>query len=146
MIFFRVRFRRVSSETGRTLVMFVAAVVKPQSLAFAATFLVFDQDQTPVNNHRPLIWNVIGLDSNNVNVGPNDFPVGARTCNNGGSTPKSPIFASYGMIARGPSPAAVPQPMPTSICVTVQRMYLPHTALHYPWRLEPASMLILKSG
>ncbi|KAF0109496.1 MAG: hypothetical protein FD147_2230 [Chloroflexi bacterium] len=26
----------------------------------------------------PLTWNVIGLDSNNVNVGPNTFPVGAR--------------------------------------------------------------------
>jgi hypothetical protein len=31
----------------------------------------------------PLTWNVIGLDSNNVNVGPNDFPVGARVCNTG---------------------------------------------------------------
>ena len=31
----------------------------------------------------PLTWNVIGLDSNNVNVGPNHFPVGARVCNTG---------------------------------------------------------------
>jgi LPXTG-site transpeptidase (sortase) family protein len=31
----------------------------------------------------PLTWNVIGLDSNNVNVGPNNFPVGARVCNTG---------------------------------------------------------------
>ncbi len=31
----------------------------------------------------PLGWNVIGLDSNNVNVGPNRFPVGARVCNTG---------------------------------------------------------------
>jgi uncharacterized repeat protein (TIGR01451 family) len=29
---------------------------------------------------EPLTWNVIGLDSNNVNVGPNRFPVGARVC------------------------------------------------------------------
>ncbi|MBN2256418.1 MAG: hypothetical protein JW704_01070, partial [Anaerolineaceae bacterium] len=29
----------------------------------------------------PLTWNVIGLDSNNVNAGPNNFPVGARLCN-----------------------------------------------------------------
>ena len=34
----------------------------------------------------PLTWNVVGLDSNNVNVGPNTFPVGARVCNTGGST------------------------------------------------------------
>ncbi len=33
----------------------------------------------------PLTWNVIGLDSNNVNVGPNNFPVGARVCNTSGS-------------------------------------------------------------
>jgi len=31
----------------------------------------------------PLTWNVIGLDSNNVNVGPDNFPVGARVCNTG---------------------------------------------------------------
>lgn len=31
-------------------------------------------------NIEPITWNVIGLDSNNVNVGPNDFPVGARAC------------------------------------------------------------------
>lgn len=30
-------------------------------------------------------WNVIGLDSNNVSVGPNVFPVGARVCNTGGA-------------------------------------------------------------
>jgi uncharacterized repeat protein (TIGR01451 family) len=33
----------------------------------------------------PITWNVVGLDSNNVNVGPNDFPVGARVCNTSGS-------------------------------------------------------------
>lgn len=33
----------------------------------------------------PITWNVIGLDSNNVSVGPNDFPVGARVCNTGGA-------------------------------------------------------------
>ncbi|MGD2057417.1 MAG: hypothetical protein PVI04_01700, partial [Anaerolineales bacterium] len=32
---------------------------------------------------EPLTWNVIGLDSNNVNVGPNHFPIGARVCNSG---------------------------------------------------------------
>ncbi len=32
---------------------------------------------------EPITWNVIGLDSNNVNVGPNTFPVGARVCYTG---------------------------------------------------------------
>src|SRR6185503_9948228 len=31
----------------------------------------------------PITWNVVGLDSNNVSVGPNVFPVGARVCNTG---------------------------------------------------------------
>lgn len=30
---------------------------------------------------EPITWNVIGLDSNNVNVGPSNFPVGAQVCN-----------------------------------------------------------------
>jgi uncharacterized repeat protein (TIGR01451 family) len=33
----------------------------------------------------PITWDVIGLDSNNVNVGPEHFPVGARVCNTSGS-------------------------------------------------------------
>jgi len=32
---------------------------------------------------EPTTWNVIGLDSNNVNSGPNTFQVGARVCNTG---------------------------------------------------------------
>ncbi|MFN6204773.1 MAG: hypothetical protein ACK496_20180, partial [Acidobacteriota bacterium] len=31
----------------------------------------------------PITWNIVGLDSNNVNVGPNQFPVGVRVCNTG---------------------------------------------------------------
>ncbi|MEO7918524.1 MAG: hypothetical protein ABIT01_03620, partial [Thermoanaerobaculia bacterium] len=31
----------------------------------------------------PITWNVIGLDSNNVNTGPNQFPVGIRVTNTG---------------------------------------------------------------
>ena len=33
----------------------------------------------------PITWNVVGLDSNNVNSGPNIFPVGVRVCNTGDS-------------------------------------------------------------
>src|SRR5258706_4927440 len=48
----------------------------PQSPAYAA----------PILSIAPITWNVIGLDSNNVNVGPNNFPVGARVCNTGTAT------------------------------------------------------------
>jgi uncharacterized repeat protein (TIGR01451 family) len=33
----------------------------------------------------PTSWNVIGLDSNNTNTGPDNFPVGVRLCNTGGA-------------------------------------------------------------
>ena len=34
----------------------------------------------------PITWNIIGLDSNKVTDGPNQFPVGARVCNTGDAT------------------------------------------------------------
>jgi 3D (Asp-Asp-Asp) domain-containing protein len=36
----------------------------------------------------PVTWNVVGLDSNNVAVGPNVFPLGARVCNISGGAVK----------------------------------------------------------
>jgi uncharacterized repeat protein (TIGR01451 family) len=33
----------------------------------------------------PVTWNVIGLDSNNVNTGPDTYQIGARVCNTGGA-------------------------------------------------------------
>src|SRR5215212_8562481 len=54
----------------------VSSVFQPQSTVSAAAVLTIS----------PITWNVIGLDSNNVNVGPNNFPVGARVCNTGDVT------------------------------------------------------------
>src|SRR5215216_1518589 len=56
----------------------VSSVFQPQSTVSAAAVLTIS----------PITWNVIGLDSNNVSVGPNNFPVGARVCNTstGGET------------------------------------------------------------
>ena len=48
-------------------------VFKPQYPVFAAANLTV----------TPITWNVIGLDSNNVNAGPNTYPVGVRVCNTG---------------------------------------------------------------
>ena len=49
----------------------VLGVAQPQSIVQAAA-------QLTVN---PITWNVVGLDSNNVNAGPNRYPVGVRVCN-----------------------------------------------------------------
>jgi LPXTG-site transpeptidase (sortase) family protein len=48
---------------------------------FEASFVYAD----PALSITPITWNVVGLDSNNVTVGPNVFPVGARICNDGSS-------------------------------------------------------------
>ena len=37
----------------------------------------------PVLQIKPITWDIVGLDSNNVSVGPDTFPVGARVCNIG---------------------------------------------------------------
>ncbi|HZG36384.1 MAG TPA: hypothetical protein VEY87_11110, partial [Gaiellaceae bacterium] len=42
----------------------------------------------------PITWDVIGLDSNNVDTGPNVFPVGVRICNTG-SDPATNVQASW---------------------------------------------------
>jgi uncharacterized repeat protein (TIGR01451 family) len=66
----RLVFPRRTLLCGLTL---AAALLFGRTPAFAAASLSI----------APLTWNVIGLDSNNVNVGPNHFPVGARVCNTG---------------------------------------------------------------
>ena len=53
------------------ITVLIVAVFQPQFRASAATAMTI----------TPITWNIIGLDSNNVNVGPNNFPVGARVCN-----------------------------------------------------------------
>src|SRR5215216_1357668 len=58
------------------VIVVVASLFQPQSSASAAAILTI----------TPLTWNIVGLDSNNVNVGPNNFPVGARVCNTGDAT------------------------------------------------------------
>ena len=54
-----------------------------------------------------ITWGVVGLDSNNVNAGPNQFAEGARVCNNGSpaatnvtlgsATPGTPSAGSCGV-------------------------------------------------
>jgi hypothetical protein len=68
------------------LVVLLATV----SIASAAPVLTISTSPPPTAGPPsvppPLTWNVIGLDSNNVNVGPNVFLVGARVCNVGDAT------------------------------------------------------------
>ena len=52
----------------------------------AAALLLSAQNGFAQLTITPTTWNVIGLDSNDVNSGPNKFPVGAEVCNSGGTT------------------------------------------------------------
>src|SRR5688572_21006868 len=51
--------------------LLLTLIAQPQSSVYAA----------PAMTVTPITWNIVGLDSNNVSVGPNHFPVGARVCN-----------------------------------------------------------------
>src|SRR5512143_2990911 len=66
------------------ILVLVTSVFQPQSDVSAAAVLTI----------TPLTWNVIGLDSNNVNVGPSNFPVGVRVCNSG-SDPATNLTATF---------------------------------------------------
>ncbi len=43
----------------------------------------------------PITWNVVGLDSNNVFVGPNMFPVGVRVCNDSSTTTANNVRSAF---------------------------------------------------
>jgi hypothetical protein len=49
----------------------------------AVALIVHPASASAVLTVTPVTFNVVGLDSNNVNAGPNQFPVGARICNTG---------------------------------------------------------------
>ena len=53
------------------LFVILSLLFQPQATVHAASAVTVE----------PITWNVVGLDSNNVNVGPNEFPIGARACN-----------------------------------------------------------------
>jgi hypothetical protein len=74
------RFLQISSQLILVIVVMLSLVISLVNVqpAQGAGALSFDVE--------PLTWNVIGLDSNNVNVGPNHFPVGARVCANDAAT------------------------------------------------------------
>src|SRR5688572_10083268 len=62
----------------------LVGLLVPQSSAHAAASLTVS----------PITWNVVGLDSNNVSVGPNNFPVGVRVCNTG-DAPATNVQADF---------------------------------------------------
>src|SRR5688572_1957329 len=81
------------------IVVLILSVFQPQSIASAAAILTI----------TPLMWNIIGLDSNNVNVGPNNFPVGARVCNTS-TAGETLTGVSSSIVLAGTNPYISPRP------------------------------------
>ena len=68
--------RSLGKVLALVLVMMLAlggALIQPSANTRAAAFLTI----------TPITWNVIGLDSTDVTLGPNIYPIGARVCNTG---------------------------------------------------------------
>src|SRR5215213_11232273 len=70
------------------LVLARAGAARPVRLCLVALFLCLAGVQTARAQLtiKTVTWDIIGLDSNNVSVGPNSFQVGSRVCNTSGAT------------------------------------------------------------
>jgi LPXTG-site transpeptidase (sortase) family protein len=64
----------------RLLLIFAGAL---PLIVLVSLLLTSTASGAPVLSVSPITWNVIGLDSNDVTAGPNNFPVGVRVCNSG---------------------------------------------------------------
>jgi hypothetical protein len=70
-----------------------AAVVALAAIAFGVSAAAPNAASGPLTV-TAITWDVLGLDSNNVNTGPNVFPVGVRVCNTG-SDPTTNVAATW---------------------------------------------------
>lgn len=64
---------------------------------------------------EPITWNVIGLDSNNVNVGPNTFPVGVKVCSTDSSSVTASVEFSWDDLSPNPTPSPYVKLSPDSL-------------------------------
>src|SRR5687767_10288806 len=69
----RLLFRSLMAFCMIGLLVLTAMATQPQRIAKAQATLTV----------TPITWNVIGLDKDDLNAGPNEYPVGVRVCNTG---------------------------------------------------------------
>lgn len=79
MMLLTAAFAQDLSSNGQEQERFSGVSKTASSAVFTSTKTV----AAPALTITPITWGVIGLDSNNVTVGPNLYPVGARVCNTG---------------------------------------------------------------
>lgn len=74
-------------------IVLAGVVLQPHS-AFAADISV-----------TPITWDIIGLDSNDPQTGPNQFPVGVRVCNNSATEDATDVIATFNWTEPDPHPS-----------------------------------------
>ena len=81
------RYRTIIGLVSGTIIfaLLVGLLFRPQNTVFAL----------PVLTVTPITWDVVGLDSNNVAVGPNNFPVGVRVCNTSPTDDATNVTATF---------------------------------------------------
>src|SRR5262245_31238828 len=89
---------RRTTERALASMARMALVVAPMMLVQAGR-----AQAAAVLTVTPITWGVIGLDSNDVTVGPNDFPVGARICNTG-TTAATNVVSAWNWAANSINP------------------------------------------
>ncbi|MFN2274296.1 MAG: sortase domain-bontaining protein [Anaerolineales bacterium] len=80
------------SPSKNRILLAVAATLP--LIALASLLMTSTAAGAPVLSISPITWNVIGLDSNDVSAGPNNFPVGVRVCNSG-PDPATNVLAAF---------------------------------------------------
>ena len=77
--------RLIQFAAAAGIVILVVSLSGPPQSAQAVVSLTIEE----------ITWSVIGLDSNNVNAGPQDYPVGVRVCNEGDEATPDDIEATF---------------------------------------------------
>jgi uncharacterized repeat protein (TIGR01451 family) len=88
----------------RRILAAVAAfgVVSGPLVGVSPTVVALDEESSTTLSITPLGWNIVGLDSNKVTVGPNQFPIGARVCNTGADHDATETAATWTFDSENP--------------------------------------------
>jgi|GEM_PF-797131 len=93
----------LSLLAGGFLTTLFTLASQPLHIAKAAATLTISQ----------ITWSVIGLDANDVNAGPNEFPAGARICNTGDADTEGNVTVTWAFTTSNDHISLVNQPTQT---------------------------------
>lgn len=83
-------------DTGKAVLVFTGSLIAIILMTLAWQGIPSAQAQgTASLQLTPITWSVLGIDSTNPNQGPNEYPVGARLCNQGAGPTASGLTATF---------------------------------------------------